>query len=210
MTSPSIQVVLDDLSSRFILNIPKEEWISMERIVFQIEMAYWFYCDFYREVHPKLPNLALKAFSLALFRACPLLRAHLDAHERIYAEFQRYKTRVPVCGCIILTPDLSQVLLVKGWTNNAGWGFPKGKINKGESDIDCAVRETWEEIGFDAAGMVREEDGIEVKIAGSQGGKQQRIKLYIVPGVPEDTDFVTQTRKEISVHRFTRGLTANL
>ncbi len=171
----------------------------MERIVFQIELAYWFYCDFYRETNTKLPSFSLKTFSLALFRACPLLRAHLDAHERIYAGFLQYKTRVPVCGCILLSPDLGKVLLVKGWTSNATWGFPKGKINKDELDVDCAVRETWEEIGFDAAGMVREEDSIEVKIGSSHGGKLQRIRLFIVAGVAEDTLFVTQTRKEISV-----------
>jgi len=32
-------------------------------------------------------------------------------------------------------------LLVKGWSARSGWGFPKGKINKEEPDIDCAVRE---------------------------------------------------------------------
>jgi len=29
--------------------------------------------------------------------------------------------------------------------------------------------------------------------------KEQRIRLYIVPGVSEETGFETQTRKEISV-----------
>jgi mRNA-decapping enzyme subunit 2 len=29
--------------------------------------------------------------------------------------------------------------------------------------------------------------------------KEQRVKLYIVTGIPEDTIFITRTRKEISV-----------
>ena len=33
-----------------------------------------------------------------------------------------------------------QVILVKGW-NSRSWGFPKGKINRDERPVDCAVRE---------------------------------------------------------------------
>lgn len=32
---------------------------------------------------------------------------------------------------------------------NAEWGFPKGRRNNQESDIDCAVRENFEETGYD-------------------------------------------------------------
>ena len=53
-----------------------------------------------------------------------------------------------------------------------------------------------EEIGYDIGGMAQEKDFVE-SIAGGQ-----RIKLYIVPGVPESATFETQTRKEISVRIF--------
>jgi len=35
--------------------------------------------------------------------------------------------------------------------------FPRGKINKDEKDLDCAIREVYEETGFDIkeAGLVR-------------------------------------------------------
>jgi hypothetical protein len=36
---------------------------------------------------------------------------------------------------------MDKVLLVKGWSNKSSWGFPKGKINKDEKEIDCAARE---------------------------------------------------------------------
>jgi len=83
-------------------------------------------------------------------------------------------------------------LLVKGWSARSGWGFPKGKINKEEPDIDCAVREVMEETGYDISEFVKEGDYIELLI------KEQRIRLYIVTGIPEDTHFEPQTRKEIS------------
>jgi hypothetical protein len=35
--------VFDDLSCRFIINNPWEEFASFERVLFQIEQAHWFY-----------------------------------------------------------------------------------------------------------------------------------------------------------------------
>lgn len=31
--------------------------------------------------------------------------------------------------------------MVRGWKSNAGWCFPRGKINSEESEEACAVRE---------------------------------------------------------------------
>lgn len=39
--------VLSDLCSRFIINVPEEERTDLIRIFFQIEIAHWFYLDFY-------------------------------------------------------------------------------------------------------------------------------------------------------------------
>lgn len=29
------------------------------------------------------------------------------------------------------------------------YSFPKGKVNKNESGVECAIREVWEEVGYD-------------------------------------------------------------
>ncbi|KAF9924467.1 mRNA-decapping enzyme subunit 2 [Linnemannia zychae] len=184
--------VLDDLSSRFIINVPDEELASVERICFQIEQAHWFYEDFIREQNPALPSFNLKSFSAKFFQHCPLLHEWANEHETAYANFMEYKIRVPVCGAIILNDAMDKCILVKGWTARSGWGFPKGKINKDEPDTSCAVREVWEETGFDVTEKIREEDYVEQTI------KDQRIRLYIIKSVPEDTVFEPQTRKEIS------------
>ncbi|KAI7832288.1 Dcp2, box A domain-containing protein [Gamsiella multidivaricata] len=185
--------VLDDLSSRFIINVPDEELASVERICFQIEQAHWYYEDFVREQSPSFPSFNLKNFSAKFFQHCPLLHEWSNEHETAFANFMEYKIRVPVCGAIILNEAMDKCILVKGWTARSGWGFPKGKINKDEPDTLCAVREVWEETGFDVTGKIREEDYVEQTI------KDQRIRLYIVKGVPETTVFEPQTRKEISV-----------
>ncbi|KAF8168107.1 Dcp2, box A domain-containing protein [Crassisporium funariophilum] len=184
--------VLEDLSSRFILNLPDHELSSLERLCFQVEQAHWFYEDFIREENPKFPSLPLKKFSAMLFHACPLLQQWSHDHEQAFNQFMAYKTRVPVCGAIMLNDTMEKCLLVKGWKSSSGWGFPKGKINETEPPPTCAVREVLEETGYNLAGQIDPQHVIEMSI------KEQKISLFIVPGVPEDFPFKTKTRKEIS------------
>ncbi|KZT30591.1 DCP2-domain-containing protein [Neolentinus lepideus HHB14362 ss-1] len=188
----TIDEVLEDLSSRFILNLPDEELASLERVCFQVEQAHWFYEDFVREENPKFPSLPLKKFSALLFQACPLLRQWTDDHEQTFTNFMQYKTRVPVCGAIMLNETWEKCILVKGWKSSSGWGFPKGKINQDEEPHKCAVREVLEETGYDLSGKINPAHVIEVSI------REQKISLYIVPDIPEDYPFKTRTRKEIS------------
>lgn len=95
----------------------------------------------------------------------------------------------------MLNQDMDQVVLVKGWKRSATWSFPRGKINKDEPDLDCAVREVYEETGHDlteASRIADNQDFVETTI------RAQHIKLYIFPGVPMNTRFEPRTRKEIS------------
>ncbi|KDQ12909.1 hypothetical protein BOTBODRAFT_112139 [Botryobasidium botryosum FD-172 SS1] len=184
--------VLEDLSSRFILNLPDEELASVERICFQVEQAHWFYEDFIREENPTFPSLPLKRFSAMLFHACPLLQQWSNEHEKAFEDFLRYKTRVPVCGAIMLNDAMDKCVLVKGWKASSGWGFPKGKINQDEPESKCAIREVLEETGYDITDLMDEDLVIQLTV------REQHITLYVVPNVPEDYEFQTRTRKEIS------------
>lgn len=189
---------LDDLCVRFIINLPKSELESVERICFQVEEAQWFYEDFVRPLDPSLPSLNLRAFSLKIFQHCSLFSQWSPEHHMsAFAEFLAYKQRVPVRGAIMLNEDMDQVVLVKGWKKGANWSFPRGKINKEENDLDCAIREVYEETGFDIleAGLVKEEKDmkyIEVTM------REQHMRLYVFRGVPMSTHFEPRTRKEIS------------
>lgn len=97
----------------------------------------------------------------------------------------------------MLNEQMDSVVLVKGWKKGANWSFPRGKINKDEPDLDCAVREVYEETGYDikAADLVgseKETKHIEVTM------REQHMRLYVFRGVPMDTYFAPRTRKEIS------------
>ncbi|KAI0257128.1 DCP2-domain-containing protein [Lactifluus subvellereus] len=188
----TIDEVLDDLSSRFILNLPDGELASLERICFQVEQAHWYYEDFIREENQSFPSLPLKKFSEMFFQACPLLERWRGDHDGAFDHFMQYKTRVPVCGAIMLNDTWDKVVLVKGWKSSSGWGFPKGKINQNEPPHECAAREVAEETGYNLTGKIDTKSVIELEI------KEQQISLFVVPGVPEDFPFATKTRKEIS------------
>lgn len=223
----SLDEVLEDLASRFILNLPPAEQ-TIERILFQIQEAHWYLDDFIRpNTRLALPHYHLRTFTSVLFQRCAFLRApggplagwtacilpllclpyrsltsvFFRTSDAAYDKFMHYKERVPVCGAIILNSALNKCLLVKGYKSGATWSFPRGKINQDESERNCAIREVWEETGFSAADYIRSDpssdvanlDFFEITM------RQQRLRLYLVVGVPEDWPFAPQTRQEISV-----------
>ncbi|KAI5863157.1 hypothetical protein GGS23DRAFT_568515 [Durotheca rogersii] len=193
----TLQDWLDDLCVRFIINLPREDLSSVARICFQIEEAQWFYEDFIRPLDPSLPSMGLRTFSLKMFQHCPLLASFsAESHIRAFEEFIAYKQRVPVRGAIMLNDAMDAVVLVRGYKKGSRWSFPRGKINKDEDDLDCAVREVYEETGYDLreAGLIdRNEPLAPLQVT----MRDQHIQLFVFRGIPEDTVFKTRTRKEI-------------
>ena len=57
------QSEVNRLCSRFLLNVPKEELESFERILFLLEQAHWFYEDNSVEHNPNLKSLSFKDFT---------------------------------------------------------------------------------------------------------------------------------------------------
>ncbi|KAK9282630.1 hypothetical protein L1049_010849 [Liquidambar formosana] len=185
------QELLDDLCSRFVLNVPKEDQQSFERILFLVEYAHWFYEDNSVEKNPSLKSFNLKEFTSLLFNNCDVLRPYVAHIDDIFKDFTSYKVRVPVTGAIILDETYERCILVKGWKGSS-WSFPRGKKNKDEEDHTCAIREVLEETGFDVSKFLNNKEYIEVIFG------QQRVRLYIIAGVKDDTAFAPLTKKEIS------------
>ncbi|KAK6056641.1 Dcp2, box A domain protein, partial [Cooperia oncophora] len=173
--------VLQDLSFRFLANIPDEEKSDKVRMCFQVELAHWFYIDFYcKQEEEKIHCDELAPYA-----------AHVD---QVIDEWRWYKSTVPTYGAILLDETLNHVLLVQGfYASKNSWGFPKGKVNEGEEPRSCAVREVFEETGFNF-GDHRPRGG-EKKL--QKFLNETMVRLYIVPDVPTDFPFAPQTRNEI-------------
>ncbi|POS80256.1 hypothetical protein DHEL01_v201343 [Diaporthe helianthi] len=190
---------LDELCARFLNNLPKEELQEFSRIGMHLEEAQWFYEDFIRPLNPTtLPNLRIRDFSLRILQHCPVTSiASLDILEKAYDNWVAYKKRIPVRGLIMLNEAMDSAVLVKGWKSSANWSFPRGKINQEEDDLHCAIREVYEETGFNVeeAGLIPHNRKVKYF---EQTIRDQHLRLYVIPNVPMDTHFEPRTRKEIS------------
>jgi hypothetical protein len=80
---------------------------------------HWFYEDFIRESNPQFPSLPQKKFSEMLFQACPLIKHWSGDFEQAFDNFMLYKTRVPVCGAIMLNAACDKVAFCLS-TSHAG------------------------------------------------------------------------------------------
>ena len=185
--------ILDELAARFILPMREEERRDPVRVCFMVEQAHWFYIDFYVTNHPemKLAQATIKEFAAHIFNHVDFLRKDANRVEEVIDEWKAYKQAVPTFGAILLNTFLDKVLLVQGYWAKASWGFPKGKVNQDEAPHICAAREVEEETGFDISEYLDEDEWIEQVI------NDQTVRLYLIPGVPETTQFKTNTRCEI-------------
>ena len=107
-------------------------------------------------------------------------------------EWRKYKQSVPTYGTILLTPDMNQCLLVQSYFAKNSWSFPKGKVNENEDPVKCAIREVYEETGFDCSHLIDPALYFE-----GQTSNYQYTRLYIVKNVPIETKFCPRTRNEI-------------
>ncbi|KAG2382317.1 hypothetical protein C9374_005519 [Naegleria lovaniensis] len=218
----TLDEVLDELCMRFIINCPYMHdygTSGFERLFFQLEEAFWFYSDFFRQ--QSLPKFKFVEFCEKMLARHPHLLIDLQRFTRdvfpnadnsidlnvdtLVQKFLDYKTSVPVYGCVLLNEAMDKVLLVQGY-NTKSWSFPKGKINQFERESHCAAREVYEECGYDLRDKICESDYIELeqnyenslpKHKDQYKHSNPYTKLFIVSGIPESTNFVTRTRKEI-------------
>ena len=77
--------------------------------------------------------------------------------------------------------------------------FTKGKADEGESDVDCAVREINEEVGFNVRPYINEDHFIKVETI--QG---KFVKLFLVRDIDESNSSIV-----LSTQRTMRKKTAN-
>ncbi|KAK5965434.1 mRNA-decapping enzyme 2 [Trichostrongylus colubriformis] len=200
--------VLQDLSFRFLANIPDEEKSDKVRMCFQVELAHWFYIDFYckQEERKGCAQMGMREFARQIFKHCDELAPYAAHVDQVIDEWRWYKSTVPTYGAILLDETLNHVLLVQGfYASKNSWGFPKGKamwmlplheafkVNEGEEPRNCAIREVFEETGFNF-GDHRPRGG-EKKL--QKFLNETMVRLYIVPDVPTDFPFAPQTRNEI-------------
>lgn len=184
--------ILDSIITRFFVGLEDHEKNAIERIFFILEEAHWFLIDNYM-----ISNISLAAFSKEVLEYIGV-RMNIDDALK---DFVKYRQSVKVYGAIIVNQDLTRVLTVKEKKKTGNYSFPKGKKCMNEEGIECAVREIYEEIGYD----------VQRKIFNLPIIVFDKITFYFVFNVKTDFPFQTQTKKEIeeikwlSIKRLSRG-----
>lgn len=187
---PTFDDVVAELCGRFLLSLPQEELQDANRLFYHIEQMWWFYEDHKADELSHLPHMRHQEFGRQVFRLCNLFEPVVNQYDALYGAYKEYLTSVPVFGVFIMNAAMNKVVLVKSY--NGSWlGFPRGKVNQSEAEVECAIREAKEEIGLDLYGCVESSSYLRFK----EGEKW--VKLFLVNNIPEDKKFETQTRKEI-------------
>lgn len=78
---------LEEVHTRFILNLPDSELSTSDRIFFQLEQAWWFYEDWICDIHPEynLPRYTtFKPFARMMFEYSDLLPPLTDFNTMWY------------------------------------------------------------------------------------------------------------------------------
>lgn len=177
--------IFNNLITRFFLTLPNDELSSFNRILVHIQDAHWFYLDWLGG------DLNFYEFCYKFFFYCPALSFYISNLSNLLLEYRKYKLSIPVCGCIILNYKKDKFILVKNKGSNS-WTFPRGKINENESEIDCAIREVYEEIGLDVYDDISDHIFLEENVNG------KKIKLFIITGIAENVMLNIFDKKEIA------------
>jgi 8-oxo-dGTP pyrophosphatase MutT (NUDIX family) len=263
---PTMQELIDDLISRFFLSLKREDVENDMQAMYNMEIAYWHFQDFFADRYSNLPKLNFKTFTQSMIdrmivhnipelKSCPLLgalppspptsllgdslpspssppsspsssssspssptgsttetesikmgaeppgglRGACPLMQELCSRYRKYMCTVPVNGCIILSKDMKHCLVVRSYTRNI-WNFPKGKLKKGETDEECAIREVWEEVGLNVGQLIDKNNFlyIDENVELCTNITKRRTKLFIIPMIDkETTNFKTNTRKEI-------------
>lgn len=88
------------------------------------------------------------------------------------------------CGCIIINDN--KVLIIK--QINGEYGFPKGHIEVGETEEECAIRETFEEVGVN----VKVDSNLKFSISYFVHGNILKKAVYFISFLNDDSNITIQ------------------
>ena len=193
---------LDNIIVKYIYNSPEEILNNPIHLLFQLQSSYWDYIDNYYSnneinIEGVLPYFLEKEYMNYMVNHYIFLYIRLKNFEEEYSKWQDYITKIPVYGSILIDPTFKYcLLLTMNFNNKVHYGFPKGKVNYGESNVECAIRETYEETSYDISGKINKECYVEGVVKG------KCTRLYLIFNVDIRTEFYPQKEGEIDGYQW--------
>ncbi|KAL0220604.1 hypothetical protein RCL1_000458 [Eukaryota sp. TZLM3-RCL] len=156
---------------------PSQGFDDVLSVMKAIEHLHWDYMDNFRAQH-NLPSLSkLASFAKAVSEYAPEVQKLITDWDSALTIFRKYQHSCVRAKLVVLNPDATSILTVLSFNNTLD--FPGGKINEGESPVDCAIREGREELGFD----------IRPYIVPNAVVTRNNSHYVLARGVPEKTKF---------------------
>lgn len=110
----------------------------------------------------------------------------LSKFHKELEDFKKYKQKILVYGAVLFNSNMKKVLVIQQHSS-LNMAFPKGKKNENESGKKCAIRETYEEVGFDIKNNIT---NLSVRVF-------EKMTFYVALNIPEDFPFETKCRNEV-------------
>ena len=162
-----------NILSKFLLNLPREELDDPCRLSYHAEKALYYYLD---HVVQEDKDSDWKKKRREFFTQLKLYTpSFLKINPSLLSD--KLLENKPVCGAIIFNRENSKVLVIRVGER---YGFPKGKQNQGETLEGCAIREVEEETGIDISAKI--EPRIRVDFVNHEG----KIFFFVARGVSEE------------------------
>lgn len=180
----------------YIETISTEDITRIGVLASALQDAFWHYLDDHFAKDSSLTSPSFHDFAVQLLHYLPK-RATLPGPRELVCLVESHLETAPLAGIAVLNPDMSKVVMVRGYGSDGKWGFPKGKKEEGETDVQCAVREVKEETGLTLQQNILSKS---FRMKGNIGKRE--FTLFVVVGIPETTALAPNTVKEISDVRF--------
>ena len=137
-------------------------------------------------MHPKQTRdkYYQEKFARRVFEHWSLLKPELPSFKEKYKEYRAYMQQIPSNGALIFNKSMDKLLFLI-YSNPRDrvinkLDFPKGKVDQGESQLECAVREIYEETGLMLTDKIDEQHAVQIETL-----RNRVVKLFIVSGMEE-------------------------
>eukprot|EP00928_Gymnodinium_smaydae_P025688 TRINITY_DN20391_c0_g1_i1.p1 TRINITY_DN20391_c0_g1~~TRINITY_DN20391_c0_g1_i1.p1 ORF type:complete len:327 (+),score=83.78 TRINITY_DN20391_c0_g1_i1:132-1112(+) len=171
-------------------DLPEEALRDAVRLCEALQAAHWFYLDEIvaqaKSDYPRMKATHFFSLMIEFSVSIRLFYSTKQDRDRLYEAWSQHLSSVPRRGAFLLDANLEKCLMVQ--SRRGLWTPPCGKLEHGESDLQCAVREVSEETGLDVEGLLIAGDALE----------DEGVKLFVASGLPQDLQCRTRTKQEIA------------
>lgn len=184
--------LIEDLFVRFFTDV-NYYCSDMKKCFWQLEKMYWYYLDL-EKLKSKPSRDGMKIFLDEIKSyLLEILPKGIDI-DKEYEKWMNSRKTIPRCKVILVDSKCENVVLTKGIFNDY-LVFPGGKVEETDSSlVECAIRETYEEIGVDIRNYLDESIYFDL----TQYGIKNRYfvipnidkNIYMLPNVPQEVEYI--------------------